>query len=336
MAIPNLVLHTPTDLIAAVPYLLGFHPRDSLVVVGLADARLAFMMRTDLPPPADRDELVDQLAEVIAEQSVERALMIGYGAGARVTPCLTALRAALVGGGIDIGEMLRVEDGRYWSYLCESPDCCPVDGMPYDAASTAVAAAATFAGQVALPDRATLEGRLAPVDGTARAASDRATARVAAGLTRDPTGRRQLAGQALTAAVRCHAAGGRLTDDEVARLALLARDIPIRDRWWARIAAAGDAIHAYIGVWMDVTRRARGDLVPGPATLLASAAWRTGDGSLARVAIERALAADPGYNLALLLGRAIDNLIPPSALDPPRRFRRRQRQQRRQPGTSRS
>jgi hypothetical protein len=325
MGMPNLVLHTPTDLLAAVPYLLGFHPSDSLVVIGLADARIVGMLRTDLPPPEHTGTVAGELTEVLVAHKVELALLIGYGTGARVTPGLAALRDALYDAGIGIGEMLRTEDGRYWSYLCDSPDCCPPDGTPYDPAGTEIAAVATYAGRVALPDRATLAGTVAPVEGRERIAAARATDRVAAALPTDPGTRRRCAGQKLTAAVRCLAAGGHLSDDHVAHLALLARDIPVRDRWWARVAGAGEAIEAHIGVWTEVTRRARADLVPGPATLLAFAAWRTGDGSLARVAVDRALAADPGYNLASLLSRALDHALPASVLDPPRGNRRRRR-----------
>jgi hypothetical protein len=66
-----------------------------------------------------------------------------------------------------------------------------------------------------------------------------------------------------------------------------------------------------------VTRRARPDLVPGPASLLAFAAWRTGDGTLATLALNRALAADPSYRMAGLLDQVIQAGLPPSVLDGP-------------------
>jgi hypothetical protein len=53
--------------------------------------------------------------------------------------------------------------------------------------------------------------------------------------------------------------------------------------------------------------------VPAPACLLAFAAWQAGDGALANVAIDRALQADSGYSMALLLLDAVSGGLPPSA-----------------------
>jgi hypothetical protein len=47
------------------------------------------------------------------------------------------------------------------------------------------------------------------------------------------------------------------------------------------------------------------------ASLLAVCGWLGGDGALARVALERAQLADPGYSLAALLGAALDGGLPP-------------------------
>ena len=79
----------------------------------------------------------------------------------------------------------------------------------------------------------------------------------------------------------------------------------------------GAPIDAAVELWRDVTRRARADLVAAPATLLAYAAWRSGNGVLARMAVDRALAADPRYPMALLVGEAVDKALPASILDEP-------------------
>ncbi len=332
----RVTLRTPTDLLAAVPYLLGFHPDDSVVVIGLSGPRVVFSARADLPPPDDVLDLADQLGGVLIEQAVELALVIGYGEPTRVTPCVLALRAALPRRGIEVGEVLRATDGRYWSYLCESVRCCPPEGTPYDVSGTEMAAVATYAGQVALPDRATLERTLAPVSGPERDAVERATeaaARELAGQAEraaNPGVSRRRAGiRALVAAVRCYESGGRLADDDLARITLLLTSTDVRDSCWARVTAAGPDLGTQQELWRDVTRRARADLVPGPATLLAYAAYRAGNGALARVALDRALAADPAYSLAALLGQALDHALPPALLDDPPARRRPRRGRRR-------
>ena len=78
------------------------------------------------------------------------------------------MRDALSGVGLQVLDALRVTDGRWWSYLCTEPDCCPPEGRRYDPTANQVTASAVFAGQVALPDRAALVAQVAPVDGPAR------------------------------------------------------------------------------------------------------------------------------------------------------------------------
>ena len=39
----------PSDILAVLPYQLGFHPRDSLVVVSLHGTRMGLVQRIDLP-----------------------------------------------------------------------------------------------------------------------------------------------------------------------------------------------------------------------------------------------------------------------------------------------
>jgi Domain of unknown function (DUF4192) len=52
--------------------------------------------------------------------------------------------------------------------------------------------------------------------------------------------------------------------------------------------------------------------VAAPASLLAFCAWQNGDGALANVALDRALADNPRYSMALLLRQVLDSGAPPS------------------------
>ncbi|MBY8873626.1 DUF4192 domain-containing protein [Micromonospora sp. PLK6-60] len=352
----RLAVRSPADLIAAVPYLLGFHPADSVVVVALRGRRIIFAARADLPDPgADPQPPAHHLAEVIRRQRADAATVIGYGPAGRVTAAVDAVRAVLEGAGLLLLDVLRVTDGRYWSYLCTEVDCCPPDGNPYDPAASQVSAAAVLAGQVALPDRAALTAQVAPLSGPVRVAMRRATARAEGRLTRllrraggpgrpagtprpgvadgalSDSGRsdggpplgatdgerpddRAVHGAGVAAtrsAQRRHRRGERLTDDEVAWLSLLLTRLSVRDHAWERT----DGRDADISLWTDVVRRAEPALTAAPASLLAFAAWRAGQGALAAVALERALAVQPGYSLALLLDDLLRRGVPPSELD---------------------
>jgi Domain of unknown function (DUF4192) len=46
-----LKLTSPNELLAVVPYLLGFNPTNSIVTLCLSDNRLGLTQRLDLPPP---------------------------------------------------------------------------------------------------------------------------------------------------------------------------------------------------------------------------------------------------------------------------------------------
>ncbi|MEU8180598.1 DUF4192 domain-containing protein [Micromonospora sp. NPDC049047] len=320
---PQLAVRSPADLIAAVPYLLGFHPADSVVAVAMLGRQIIFAARADLPDPStDLVERARHLAGVIHRQGAEAATVVGYGPADRVTPAVDAARAALTAGGLEVLDALRVTEGRWWSYLCTEPDCCPPEGRRYDPSANPLTASAVFAGQVALPDRAALVAQVAPVDGPARDAMRAATARAQLRLTellgQAPAsdllgGRTMCAAGAATVreAQRRQRRGERLDDDEVAWLSLLMTHLPIRDHAWERT----DGRDRDIALWTDVLRRAEPDFAAAPGALLAFAAWRAGQGALAAVALERTLSLHPDYSLAILLDDLLRRGVPPSELD---------------------
>jgi uncharacterized protein DUF4192 len=328
---PPVKVGSPAEVLAAVPYLLGFHPARSLVVIGARPPRerIRVSFRYDLPDPpapAHAREIAAHAAAVFAREKVTVAIVVGYGPGALVTPAAEALRAALADGGIELREMLRVEDGRYWSYLCADPACCAAEGVPFDVSAHPVAARLTVAGNVTLPGRAALQATIAPLGGRVRLSMREATARAqqrAAALVAQAA-RSGVAGRALlrpviedglravTEAIGTYRGGGRIdSDDELAWLTVTLADLRVRDDAWARMEPAHAAAHRRL--WTDVVRRAELCYVPAPACLLAFAAWQAGDGALANVALERALASDPGYTMALLLVDAVAGGLPPSA-----------------------
>ncbi|HEX7745673.1 MAG TPA: DUF4192 domain-containing protein [Micromonosporaceae bacterium] len=322
---PTLSVRSPADLIAAVPYLLGFHPTDSVVAIALRGGQIIFTARGDLPvagaPAEAHDLLAAQVAAVVGRQGAANTMVVGYGPTVRVTPAVDALLAALRRTGPPVLEALRVTDGRYWSYLCESADCCPPDGTVVDPESSPIAAAASYAGRVALPDRSALVDQVAAVEGPDRDSVRRATEEARRRLGRllddappgDLLGQRRLrsAGEAAVRdAIDHYRHGGRLTDDELAWLTLLLVQLPVRDYAWERITDE----EWHVALWLDVARRAEPELVAGPAALLAFAAWRQGEGALACVAVERALGCAPDYSMARLMDEVLRHGLAPSTV----------------------
>ena len=298
-------------------------------MLGLAPprARVKLGFRYDLPDPPDAavaEEIAGHAMAILARQRITTAILIGYGAGHLVTPVADALRAAAGSARLSLREVMRVEDGRYWSYLCHDPACCPAAGVPYDSFAHPAAAALVTAGLAAYPDRESMVRTLAPATGAAAEsmarATDRARARVAALLAEQRRSGRsgdvlQLVAEdgrrAVSEAIGAYRAGGRLADDDkVAWLSVALTDLRVRDDAWARMDP--DYNEAHRRLWTDIVRRASRAYVPAPASLLAFTAWQAGEGTLANIAIERALDADPQYSMALLLSDVIDAGVPPS------------------------
>ncbi|GAB1643931.1 DUF4192 domain-containing protein [Krasilnikovia sp. MM14-A1259] len=320
----TLKVSSPAELIAAVPFLIGFHPSDSLAVVAVCGPRVTFAARHDLPEPDRPEDEVraeaEHVAAVIARQGVDGATVIGYGAAIRVTPAVARTAGALRRQGLVVHDELRVTDGRFWSYRCTEPACCPPEGRPCPPAHSPVAAAATFAGQVALPDRAALVAQVASATGAERAAMTAATAR-AQGRLSDLMARelheagfarlvRHAGRTAVRAAERCYRVGRRLSDDDAAWLGVLLMYLPVRDYAWERIGVEGWRVT----MWTDVLRRVDPAFLLAPACLLSFAAWRAGMGALARVAVDRALGHDPHHPMARLLEDVLGYAVDPAAV----------------------
>jgi hypothetical protein len=319
---------SPEALLAIVPHLLGFAPRTSLVVIGTEGPgdRIKVTLRYDLPDPPGAGIAADLAAHavgVLTSQQLTALVAVGYGPRPLVDPVAQALLAAAGPAGIGIGDILRVEGRRYWSYLCTVEACCPAAGTPFAADSRAAFALARAGGHV-LADRAAVAARVAPLGGieaeSMRQATRRAQRQVRQLLARVRkssrlgAARRMIASEGLNAVgsmIGTYRAGGRYaTDYQLAWITVALRDLRVRDDAWARM----DPEHAdaHRRLWIDLTRRAQPGYVAAPASLLAFVAWQSGDGALANVALDRALADDPQYSMAQLLRQVITAGTPPS------------------------
>jgi hypothetical protein len=324
---PRVRLGAPIDVLATIPFLVGYHPSDSIVILGLDDCRVTFAARDDLPLAGETpaDDHVAYLVEVVLRQGCRRVLLVGYGDEERVTPMVEALRVACDRAGVSVVDALRADGRRYWSYLCTNASCCPPQGTPYDTSTSEVAAAWTLTGRVARRNRAEYEAQIQPVTGAAREAMRKATAaaheRLLALLAEaedDNQAEAELlnAGNlAIATALDRQLHGIPPTDEEAAWLSVLLQSTAIRDIAWSLIRGSGPALNHHRALWQEVLHRAEPDLVPAPASLFAFAAWRSGDGGIARLAVERALEVDPRYRMAQLLQQAIAYGLPPTALD---------------------
>ncbi|MEU6770244.1 DUF4192 domain-containing protein [Streptomyces sp. NPDC046759] len=202
----QVTLRTPAELADALPYLLGYRPEDSMVLVALHDregpGRFGGRARLGIPAnEEDWEAAARQLARGLVIGSERRGArperMVAYvcqepspgESGRDVKRRLERLAHLLRTkcGDLDVPviEALCISDGRFWSYCCPVETCCPEDGSPMGLPGTSVlAAAATYAGIQVRGTLRELRARLQPWETTA--ALDQEIALDAAGMALVP------------------------------------------------------------------------------------------------------------------------------------------------------
>jgi hypothetical protein len=213
----------PAHLVNLVPYLLGFRPGDrDLVVIGTVPPRgsVKLTLRWDIDDPAIAVPHTTCAAAMLASQGCDRAAVVGFGPDRLVAPHVAAVRQAIQAAGLEPGELLRADAGRYWSYLCTDSACCPPEGVPYSPAGDPVAAAFEAAGARVLASRDMLAATIAPATGAEAASMLAAVVRAARRSARNSArkARRRTAGKGsrphATAEYRARPAAGAMQSQE--------------------------------------------------------------------------------------------------------------------------
>ncbi|CQR61318.1 DUF4192 domain-containing protein [Streptomyces leeuwenhoekii] len=309
----EVTLRTPAELADALPYLLGYRPEDSIVLVALHDrgGRGRFGGRARLGIPASPDDwpsaarqLVHGLITGSERRGARPEQMVAYvcqepppGRSGRevmerLRPLVQRLRVECGALDVPVIEALCISDGRFWSYCCAGGACCPAEGTPMGLPGTSVlAAAATYAGIQVRGSLSELRARLLPRENSA--ALDQEVALDAAGMTLIPrmldgTSRAEVAEETLALATRvmgrlaaAPTVSGAVTadarDDE-----LLAHDeaakliLGLQDRTTRDRAAEwmeGDEAAPALRLWRALARRCVGAYGEYAAPPLTLAGW---------------------------------------------------------------
>lgn len=345
----KITLRGPQDVLASLPFLIGYHPRRSVVVMTLtssgAGSALGPVARLDLPPTGRAEDAVLALVGPLLRSRPRAAVLVGYeDRPGQSDATLEALSGAFGAAGVDVVEALVVRDGHWFARRCHF-GCCPAqEGSPLPHPADVPAVAALVA-----DERAPLEHRDAV---TALVGADPDASRgvaAALGLLRgqhapDPRGRAtELWARFLD--VGDEGRVGPLDPAEVARLAGSLDDARWRDGLIAGLCpeslppdlldertrrevdlllAAGErddprteraVAHRRVQARLLALCRAVPDDCPREAaavcTLAACVAWAGGEGAVARDAVERALRLRPTYRLARLMEQLIALAVPP-------------------------
>jgi hypothetical protein len=302
----SLVARTPEDILAFVPVALGFPPECSVAMLTFGRGQ-TFHARVDLPDdPDDVDDVVDALLRPSLRHRVRQVVFVVYDDDTVVADeSAWSLHEAFTERGIEVIDVLRVHDGRWFAVLPGRPPEAYA-GVAFDSGSHPFTARAVFDGRVTRASREELRATLDPVADEV-AASGALLATCPAPLT----------GDRVRAVVARHGEGPVPVPTAVlVPLALALRDPACRDQAWSGLSRA--VARAHVELWSDAVRRLPDDLVAGPAAVLAVAAWLAGEGALAWCAVERCRAVDPGHSLARLVADLLDEACSPELWEPVR------------------
>jgi hypothetical protein len=327
-----LLLGSPGELLETVPYLLGFHPEASVVLVGLENGYVAVTARIDLAIARD-SSAIDSGVRVLQRADATAAVVIVYPSvhdramqsapASAPLPNLDVVErvaGAIRSARLSTIDTFFVQDGHWWSYSGRAsgrPDAGRGEPLPGDRAVGP--ASAVFAGLQARPSRAAVEAVLDQDPDPQRerylldieiaehamvqAALDGQLMRAHRSVKRALFAAAREADRTLFPSPRSELTAGRLS-----RFAVGLSEIAIRDALWLAVDQERLDGRAF---WLQLLQRLPAPYDSAPLFLFGWATWRDGNGTLAAMAAQRALASEPGYTAAELLLSAIQNGLDP-------------------------
>lgn len=327
------------ESIVALPYQLGYRPERSLVMVCLdlhvrrgsgPTGVVSLTARADLDPPGGDPAVLESLSLALHRAAPDAVLLIAYEDDSDdATSLLWQAQQMALREGVQVDRAVRVREGS-WRPLAEPDGSVPRWHRLPAPGDVPVVADYVLSGRSPWSVRSDLARLFEPTrpllcaavaeEARRRIGTSEVDAEAAMGLLAEVL---RSAGQSLpTLAV------GTVTD-----LVLALHDVHLRDAVLARTAPGTMRLsevpreHAGVvlrllpqGHEVDTVRCQRlamlAATVPAPLaapllTVCGYLAWSDGDGTMANLAVERALGCDPDYSLARLLDQALLHAVRP-------------------------
>jgi len=313
-------LTSPHDLLAAVPFLIGYHPENSLVLVAIRNGLIGVAMRVDHQEcyePDYRDMLVGHLIR----EGADSALLVAYLPDGSQSDgsFIYDFRQSLANSSIVLQEALLVCDGRWRSTLCLDLSCCPLEGNLLPKLSDSIVTAEqVFAGK-ALPfaDSAELLTSLHSSSKDKKILEALENLEGRSTIYLEPSDIQRFQQEGALAIDQLHAEfaeKGHSDQKELVALVLFnLLDLHVRD--YALGIATSENSKTLLDLWRWLTGIAPAGYAAPPATLYAELLYESGAGALAIKALERAFEDCPDYQLAKLLRRTFAAGWPPSQFE---------------------
>lgn len=313
----------PANLLATVPYLLGFNPEKSLVIVAVKGQydQVVVSMTLDLPDKIeDLDaKFMNNLKETLKRSGADGLVAIFYvETNPHRLQSISDLLMTEISTEFHVRDILWACEGNWASYLCSDESCCPKEGRKLEIDKPSVAQTElVLAGRSVASKRSdlnnfleitTVNQDLIPI--LSQIARQKAKAEHSQTLEKWESSQFKF----LTSKKAIQDLDLKLS----ARLLFGLTDIPIRDALLAHhidLAQIKEDPNQYLFQiaqnWAEVAKVSPQTFRPPICTCVAVFMWQAGEGILARSAIEFALAQDPQFHLAKLINNALDSGMPP-------------------------
>ncbi|MCL2316325.1 MAG: DUF4192 domain-containing protein [Actinomycetia bacterium] len=298
---PHVSLSRLTDVLAVVPYLLGFHPHESIVIVACRERRVEFTARFDLGLCDDRPQLRARLRHL--HDPDRRFIVVAYSDDkADAAAALRKVEALFAPGQVLV--TFRTDGQRIW---------LPGHARPLAVGSSPDALSRILRRRVPAPltrrdDLAALVAGPSPVMMTPASLH---CADAMAAVTAMSHDERLDVTTDLVRRGRPYPMD--LTDAEAALLACLMQEEPAR--LVALCPMTRQNAPEHVRLWLRVLDA----ICPAVATpvlgMAGLAAWAAGEGALLVCCLERALNLDPANKLIRLLDEINRRGLPPAAWD---------------------
>ena len=300
---------TPNDLLAAVPFLIGYQPSDSIVLISLKDESITMAIRIDFP-----DSISEREASALVEKfrGSDGALLLSYipdaclDAESVIRPLIEALDFATV----PLRESIIIVGNRWRSLICGDSDCCPIEGSLLPELSNSRIAVEEIAQGKLMPFKNLIE-MAKSLDSEIDEVILEMMGRIEAiDYENDPVPAQRDGANAILDFLHDFEVDRICRDKKlVAKVLVRLKDLQVRDFALGSMTSESDL---YFDAWKWLLKKAPEGFIAAPATLFAVASYERGDGAMANLALEKAESDQPNYSMVNLLRQLFRSGKPPT------------------------
>lgn len=314
---PAPVLRSPDHLLAAIPFLLGFRPYSSVVLVWIQSGSIALTQRVDWPKEQqDLHEWGSAVIRAARHVTAQGVVVVGYppehwtGVLSQSAAPLAAIGRQLINGEGQVLDAIIVSED-WWLALDTEFEATTAQARPFDLRITAeVSDDFMYSGWSFVADRAEVCAEFnANGHGPAVALPELDQLAVECAAL-DPDELELWRDQHVHLLLTSLEAGA-LHPNTAGRLAVGLHDIRVRDAVLWHLAHDLDANSSLRALRSLVRALPVGRRAPS-ATVASICAWLAGDGVRASAALDIAVQDEADYGLARLVGTALSNGLPPA------------------------